>query len=243
MIGHQTSRLLFLGFILLLAQKSFAQKQRSGYLEAGVMLGLTNYSGDMSERFIEPKAFNPAYGAFVRYRLTPYFALKLHGYSGSISGDDADSKTRQVRSFRFSTSIVELALLGELHLFQHPRFSKTGIHKSQISPYLYGGVGVTFADAEAQYYGLPEMRSIFLKTPLPEQGLSNRFVLVPVGGGIRFDVMEQLVIGVEGGIRPVFSDDLDGVHINGNPKQGDWYYYGGVTISIILNNGGKKYPF
>ena len=53
---------------------------------------------------------------------------------------------------------------------------------------------------------------------------------------MRADIFERLVIGLEGGWRPVFSDDLDGIRRNGNPGKGDWYYFAGVTVSFILSD-------
>ncbi len=49
----------------------------------------------------------------------------------------------------------------EWHLFGRDRFSETGLHNFFITPYLFGGVGVTFADANAEYYGPPERRDDF----------------------------------------------------------------------------------
>jgi hypothetical protein len=42
------------------------------------------------------------------------------------------------------------------------------------------------------------------------------------------------VLGLDVGWRPVFSDGLDGVKINGNPNQSDWYYFVGITTSFII---------
>ncbi|MCC7244331.1 MAG: hypothetical protein IT269_01515 [Saprospiraceae bacterium] len=84
------------------------------------------------------------------------------------------------------------------------------------------------------------MRTEILKVPLPEDGLKTLFMLAPMGVGLRFDVFDRLIIGVEGGWRPVFSDDLDGVKVNGNPESNDWYYYGGTTISFVLGRPKKR---
>jgi len=207
------------------------------------MIGATNYSGDVSESAIEIKEMQLGYGAYVRYHFSSKFSLKLHGYSGSISGDDANSPVLKERSFRFSSSLLELGLVGELHLFKKPRYSKTGLHKFQVSPYLYGGIGTVIATSDAEYYGPANRRNDWLRAPLPEDDLKNRFILAPVGGGLRFDIFDQIIVGLEGGFRPVFSDDLDGVKLNGNPNRGDWYYYGGATISFLFAKAGKRHPY
>ena len=202
------------------------------------MFGLTNYSGDMAEKAIELNETQPGYGVFVRYHFSRHFSAKAHAYSGSISGDDANT-SRFDRKFRFATSIVEVATVAEWNILGRDRVSSTGVHKTFITPYLFGGIGVTFANKSADYYGPPDKRNDYMKVPIPEAGLNNRFVLVPVGAGLRADLMDFLVFSLEGGWRPVFSDDLDGIKINGNPNRGDWYYFAGATVSFILGAAKK----
>jgi hypothetical protein len=218
-------------------------KDRDRHFEAGIMLGATNYSGDLAEKIIEIAETQLGYGAYLRYQASNHFSIKFHGYSGSISGDDKHSAVLKERSFRFQTSFLELGLVGEVHFFTKPRYSRTGISKFRISPYLYGGIGTVFATADAIYYGPADRRNDYLRVPLPEDNLQNRFLLAPMGGGLRFDLSDQFILGLEGGFRPVFSDDLDGVKLNGNPDKGDWYYYTGATISYLFSKAGRGYPY
>ena len=216
-----------------------AQYQNNRYLEAGFLFGVTNYSGDMVERRVEVSETHVGYGAYARYHFGPVFSLKAHVYSGSISGDDANT-SRAARSLRFSTNIVELGMVGEINFGRKKRFNETGIHNFSLTPYIFTGLGITFANAEAEYYGPADQLNENLKVPLPEEGLSDRFLLVPVGAGIRADISEAFALGLEGGLRPVFSDDLDGVRYNGNPNSGDWYYFGGITASFVITNNKKR---
>ncbi len=210
------------------------------YFEAGFLFGFTNYSGDMVEKRIELSETHVGYGAYGRYHLSPHFSMKAHVYTGSISGDDANSSVRKQRSLRFSTNIVELGLVGEYNFGRRNRFTDTGIHNFSLTPYIFAGFGATFANAEAEYYGPADQLNENLKVPLPEEGLTDRFLLVPMGVGLRADISEAFVLGLEGGWRPVFSDDLDGVRYNGNPESGDWYYFAGVTASFVISNNKKR---
>lgn len=214
---------------------------KGNYLEVGFLFGLTSYSGDLTAKLVDMKEIHPGYGAYLRYHFNNHLSTRLHVYSGAVSGDDANSPTHAVRKIRFSTSIVEMGLVGEWFMFGHTRFSNTGIHHLSLSPYLFAGIGATFANAEAEYYGAPDQRNENLRVPLPEEGLSSKFVVVPTGFGLRADIVERLVIGIEGGLRPVFSDDLDGIRYNGNPEKGDWYYFGGITISFVLGYPNKHH--
>ena len=223
-------------FLLLSALPLTAQwRYQPRYWEAGAMLGITSYSGDVTAKRIDLQEIRPGYGAFVRYHLSQHFALKGHVYGGSISGDDKYSDVKAPRHFKFGTSIFEVASTLEWHWFGRDRFTETGLHNFFITPYMFIGAGITFADADAQYYGPPEERDKFLVVSLPEEGLKTRFLLAPVGGGIRMDFYERFIFGLEGGFRPVFSDDIDGVSKNGNPTRNDWYYFFGATVSLVLN--------
>lgn len=212
------------------------------FLEAGFLFGLTNYSGDISEKNITIAETRLGYGAYGRYFFSNQFALRIHLFSGSISGDDRHSKNANIRrrSFRFGTDILEVGLCGEWHILGRTRFSPTGIHRRFFSPYLYFGIGGTFSGAKAEFYGAPEDRNVYFVVPLPEVGLHQKFLIAPMGIGLRADINEALVVGMEGGWRPVFSDDLDGIKLNGNPKSNDWYYFGGATLSFILNKPKKR---
>lgn len=226
----------FIILLLLLSTSVSAQrKSKDRHLEVGFLFGLTNYSGDIAEKRIELPETQQGYGAFLRYQITPKFSVKAHMYSGSISGDDKRSATRKERSFRFSTSITELGAVAEWHILGKSRYNSTGVRNVNFSPYVFLGIGAAFASAEAEYYGPPDKRNDYLRVPFPEDGLSNRFLLAPMGVGFKADLFERFSFGFDLGWRPVFSDDLDGVHYNGNPDKGDWYYFLGITASFIVS--------
>ncbi len=213
-----------------------SQRQISRTLEAGIMIGATNYSGDVAEKRVHLEETRPGFGVFARYHFNKNFSMKAHVYSGSISGDDKNTVNFK-RKFKFGTSIFETALVGEWTFLAKERMSNTGVFKPAFEPYIFGGVGFTMADPKAEYYG--SNPNFDLNIPISEENIKTRYLLAPVGAGVRATVTERLVIGLEGGLRPVFSDDLDGMEINGNPKSNDWYYFTGLTVALIL--GGRDY--
>jgi OmpA-OmpF porin, OOP family len=222
--------------IFLMATPVFAQKHIHRTLEAGIMLGATNYSGDVAEKRVELEETQPGYGFFARYHFNKNFSMKAHVYSGSISGDDKNT-ANFYRKYKFGTSIFETAVVGEWTFFAKDRLSNTGVFKPIFEPYIFGGLGFTFAEPKAEYYGNNPNQD--LRIPIDQEVINTRYLLAPVGAGIRATLTERFVIGLEGGIRPVFSDDLDGMEINGNPNSNDWYYFSGLTIALIL--GGRDY--
>ena len=202
----------------LLAQSLYKPSQRS--LEAGFLFGLANYSGDLTEKYIELSASHLAFSAHGRYFLSNHVALRANMLVGTISGDDANASdpTLLRRSMRFGADILELGLLGEWYFFGKDRFSIGKENTWVLSPYGYLGIGGTFSGANASFYGRPEDRDVFLKVPFPEGPLRHQYLIAPMGGGLRADINEQFSFGLEIGWRPVFSDTLDGISINGNPK-------------------------
>lgn len=227
-------RLLFLILLLVLVEANAQRRVALGFLEAGVLFGATNYSGDLAERIVELSETKLGFGFFARYQFRHKWSCKLHAYSGSITGDDANSPVLYDRKFKFSTNITETAVVLEYSPWGKPRFSRTGLRNLNLSPYIFVGMGVTFAVSTTQYYGPPEKRNNYLRASFPEDNLDHRFVLMPNGVGLKAHVFDRFILGLDWGWRPVFSDDLDGVRLNGNPKKSDWYYFAGLTVSFLL---------
>lgn len=212
------------------------------FWEAGFLFGMTNYSGDLAEKNIEISETHLGYGAFARYFYSSRFAFKTQLLAGAISGDDAHAKDQYVqkRSFRFGADILELSILGEWYPMGLFRFSDVGVHRFFVAPYLYLGLGAGFAGAKVEYYGAPQDFDRYTKTPLPEFAERQRFILIPVGFGTRARLNETITLGLEAGARPLFSDKLDGVSLNGNPNKKDWYYFGGASVSFALSRPSKR---
>lgn len=231
-------------FLLGLAPGLFAQKGTEHYAELGFLFGLTNYSGDLAESHVEMNEIRPGFGAFVRYHLSPSFAVKGHVYSGYVTGDDNNSRDlrRRQRSLKFATSVFEYGAVAEWHFFARERLSGSG-HNLHFTPYIFAGIGGAITDAKAEYYGPADLRDFYLKSPLPEADLRTHFVSTPVGFGIELDVYDRIILGGELGWRPVYSDDLDGIKRNGNPDKGDWYYFAGFTIAYILSGAPERCGF
>jgi hypothetical protein len=184
-----------------------------------------------------------SYGAYLRYFLSEHFSLRAQVFAGAISGDDvhASNDAKRARSLRFGTDILELAALGEWHPFGLYRYKDIGVRRFFVSPYLFAGAAASFGGAKVEYYGLPADEPKVLSAPLPEVGVNQRFLAAPFGIGCRAQINETVVLGLDAGARLVFSDKLDGVHLNGNPDNNDWYYFCGMSISFILSSAKKRW--
>ena len=63
-----------------------------------------------------------------------------------------------------------------------------------------------------------------------------------MGAGLKFQIAEQFAISSEWGARKTFGDYIDGISVNGNPKSGDWYTFGGITLTYLVD-GGNDNPY
>lgn len=223
------------------AQKLYRANHR--FMEAGLYLGAANYAGDVATGFWEPAETRLSYGAYLRYFMFERFSIRTQVFAGSVSGEDshAKSETRRARSLRFGADILEVALLGEWHPLGLYRYKDVGVRRFFISPYLFAGAAGVFGGAKTEYYGAPADESKVLVAPLPEAGPNQKFLAAPVGVGCRAQINETIILGLDAGARLVFSDKLDGVHLNGNPDNNDWYFFGGMSISFILSSAKKRW--
>ena len=58
------------------------------YSEAGVQIGLSNYTGELSEHRLKSNGYGSMIGIFGRYNFTEYLSAKGSLTKGTISGDD-----------------------------------------------------------------------------------------------------------------------------------------------------------
>jgi hypothetical protein len=188
----------------------FAQK-----LHIGVFGGLAAYNGDLVEKIFPKKVTNGAIGITGNYEIADQIMLRAGLTYAVVGGADRFSnKTEAVlRNLAFETSVTELSVVGEYYLFN--------LYERKYSPYVFAGLAIYHYNPYA-YNGTSQ--KIYLRPLSTEgQGLSgypDRSVYsltqmaIPFGGGIKFAVTEKLRIGVEMGIRKLFTDYLDDVSKN-----------------------------
>lgn len=198
--------------LLCLLVPVFSQAQESHRLHLTLFGGATNYQGELQGRTFTFNQSNLGIGVGLKYDLTPHFAIRTGLQYGTIEGSDAqnsDAKLRP-RNLSFQSRILEGNLLLEYTLFN--------MEDKKISPYLFAGVGVYHFNPFA-FDSLGN--KIFLKPLSTEgQGLSvypdrKEYKLtqfsIPFGGGIKFRISNNVILGYEIGLRKTFTDYLDDV--------------------------------
>ncbi len=198
-------------------------------VEAGIFFGGTNYYGELSKPHGSFEELGFGLGAWGRYMFNRNIGVK--GMAGllQLMGKDETAGINVERDWRMMNDIIELSLQLEYHPIGQGRRNIVGrFNKSQLSPYLFLGFG--YASGEPSVV-VPERD----KSRFPEAGLTDGFMVVPIGGGIRYDISRYFMISLELGKRAVWSDYLDGVSVNGDSTTNDWYLFGGLFISILID--------
>jgi|APTNR8051073442_1049403.scaffolds.fasta_scaffold00213_25 hypothetical protein len=204
--------------------------------EAGAMLGLANYQGDLVEETVPLfKEGSLGGGIMGRYVFTYALAVRANLMLGKITGDDYnyDNEFRRRRGAQFSSSIFELSVVGEWEPLGQWRYLSRGAgFKKLISPYVFAGLGFTFTNPKTDF-SRADFDDVKLAAMIERDQNARYFktrISTPIGFGVKFDLSEYWVAGVEFGMRYPFTDYLDGVSLSGNPDKKDWYQFSGITL-------------
>ena len=216
--------LLTASLSILLAASGRAQLTHD--VEFAMFAGVTNYLGDLAEYNLEYNETRPAYGLVFRYQVTPKFTVRAHYIHGTLGGNDRNSNTNRVRGYSFTAPLDEYAALLEYYPFGKHRYNNAGIFLPRLSPYIF--VGGAFASARSTVVSPPDAPVSF---PVAED--KSHFWVTPVGGGVRFDLVNHLNVSLEVGVRNAFSDYLDGVSAGSSANE-DWYWFGGLTVGYYF---------
>lgn len=198
-------RKLFLPLFILTCINVSAQR-----LHVGIFGGLSAYNGDLTQSLFPKKVSNGVIGLTANYELKDQIMIR-GGLSYTVVGGADRYNTSPdllARNLSFETSITELSVLGEYY-FQN-------LYRNRVSPYVFGGVAIYrfnpySYDASGQ--------KVFLK-PLSTEGqgingypkpYSLTQPALPFGAGVKYAVNNNLRIGLEIGLRKLFTDYLDDV--------------------------------
>ena len=203
--------------------------------EFGIFAGTTNYQGDLADGIIQWSETQPAGGLVFRYSPFTFTSVRFGFTTGKLFGNDATSSRPYIRErgFSFVSNVKELSMMAELHL---PYYGSAdyGIFKLKLSPFVFVGMGLTIVN------GQPKGPADLVPYPFPEFNSKKDFLVMPIGGGIKMQVSEQIAVSGEWATRKTYSDYIDGISVNGNPKRDDWYMFGGLAITYKVDGGGEN---
>lgn len=222
-------RILFIFFALCSTHYSFAQhnelSQNTG--EAGLMLGLATYNGDIAP---DVQVFYRNYGAYVKKQLNNYVGIRLNVEMQKMGTHDLLSTLPYAndRNADFLLNTIEGSLLGEFYFLNYI----AGSRNKKFTPYLGMGVGYL--------YTLEKIRNNNTSVVLPLHQLPLTF---PLNLGLKYNVLNRFNLFAEATYRYTFFDDLDFLtdqNVTANGFQGsrtgnDQFFSTKVGISYSFN--------
>ena len=224
-------KLKFLALLVMLSPLTVFGQSSS---EMGLLLGVSSYSGDLASGPFVTRHIKPAGGLFYRYMFTRKFGFRAMANFGGIQGELIDNpkfdakNNRVAENYKMNAGVLEIAAVAEWFPFGGPRFNNAGLFIPRWTPYAAVGLGLAFADASI------ETGPDYQGPRFPEADDKSTFLTIPIIGGLRLDMTEDITVSFEVGGRPALSDYLDGVSENGGPGNIDWYWMGGVKVSYLL---------
>ncbi|MBO6517726.1 MAG: outer membrane beta-barrel protein [Bacteroidia bacterium] len=175
--------------------------------EFGGMVGASNYHGDLAYNIV-PKETHPAFGIHMKYNFSPYWSYRPSVIHGKISGSDANFAEYRLRNLSFESEIWEVNNALE---FNFVPFGSRILSKN-FSSYATLGLAVFRHNPKTVFngerYALRDLRT---------EGQSNKTkygliqLAIPFGGGVKYNINKNLVIGFEVAWRKTFTDYLDDV--------------------------------
>ena len=249
---------------------SYAQK-----LNVDFFAGTSNYEGDLQSKFFTFKQSGVAAGVGLSYQLSNRIFIRSGFTFGKVGADDKKNPTvLSFRNLNFTSSIKELHAAAEYYLFN--------LDDVRFSPYVFGGVAVFHFNP----YTYDTSGTKYFLQPLSTEGqgfYQNRKpysltqFAIPFGVGAKYALNNNIKIGLEIGMRKLFTDYLDDVSTTyidqnlllankgpkalelafraaeisntetypvifpkrGEPKNKDWYYFTGITLSFRLPGRGE----
>ncbi|MFT3678941.1 MAG: DUF6089 family protein [Ferruginibacter sp.] len=229
-------------FILIFSAASFIIQAQN--LHFTVFAGLGNYQGDLQARRITMKNAQAAFGGGVLYGITEkLFARGLITY-GKVKAHDKDGGSNQYRNLSFSSPILEGQLGLEYDIFN---LNNT----VGITPYFFAGVAFyhfnpSSIDEEGAKVELQPLGTEGQGFYLGRKKYSLTQLSIPVGGGLKLAVNENIYIRFEAGLRKLFTDYLDDVSTTYADQQELLAYSGQKAVEMAFRTDelgqGAVYP-
>ena len=199
-------RFIFAAIAVCFASVSFAQ------LQIGVFGGISNYQGDLVDKAY--KSSKAAFGFTAGYPVSGRVTLRAALTFAKVAGADSLNKQPdlKLRNLSFQSPITEFSARVEINTFD--------LDIKSWSPYVFAGLAVYHFNP---YTFDQNGNKIFLQ-PLSTEGqglagygtkpYSLTQLAIPFGGGIKYNISDNIQLAFEIGLRKLFTDYLDDVSGN-----------------------------
>jgi opacity protein-like surface antigen len=188
--------------MLLLTANTFAQN-----LHINLFAGTSNYNGDLQDKRFTFSQAHFAGGAGLSYDLSDNFAIRTAVMFGKVSADDKLGSNK-LRNLNFASNLTEVQAALEYYI--------TKPQDHALTPYVFAGLAVYHFDP----YTFDTAGTKFFLKPLATEGEGfvqgrNNYSLtqlaIPFGAGVKLALSDNIDVGLELGLRKLFTDYLDDV--------------------------------
>lgn len=272
---------ILLSLALLLPFSMQAQRHH----EIGLFAGVSNYHGDLQDKWFPNYGYMPNVGVQYKYFMNPRVGLRFGANYTRLTAADSlsDVPIKKQRNLRFETGLFEVHGGLEINLLA------VDADRAKVSPYIFGGIALFYYNP---FTDGTNGEKVYLRPLSTEgQGLSQypdrkQYSLVnvafPFGGGMKYFIGKTLMITTELGLRYTATDYLDDVSKSyvdmntlfqersqqsvdlsfrgdevegwdgnypaykaqrGDSKANDWYWFGGISISIYFDAFGNMMDY
>jgi len=181
---------------------------------AGLFAGASAYNGDLVTGIFPKQLTNGAAGITGNYEISEQVLLRAGVTYSILGGADRYSPDTHLvrRNLSFETTLWEFQLVGEYYLFN--------LYERKYSPYVFAGAALFRFNPYA--YTVNQQQVYLQPLSTEGQGVPGYNIKpykltqlgIPFGGGIKYAFTDDLRLGVEFGLRKLFTDYLDDVSRN-----------------------------
>ncbi|MGI8637099.1 MAG: DUF6089 family protein, partial [Segetibacter sp.] len=196
---------VFLILFILFSTVSIAQP-----LKFHLLGGFANYNGDLQEKPFTIQQAKGALGVGATVSITDHILVRSDFTYGRVGADDKKNSKKELkaRNLNFTSDIYELSLLGEYNFLN--------ISVREFSPYVFAGIG--FYHYSPYTFDLRGTKYLLSHYNTEGQGFVDgkkeykKFDFnIPIGGGIKYALSDDIYAGFELGLRVLRTDYLDDV--------------------------------
>lgn len=215
--SEKMKRILVLFLGLFFINTAFAQIN-----EIGVFVGGSNFVGDVGkETFIDPNSL--ALGGLYKWNRSTRHAWRFSVMHSTLKIDDAksNSSSRPERGLNIESTVTEFAAGLEFNFFEFD------LHNlgTKITPYVHTGVGYFWYNT-----------SYYIEDTKENKKKNGSSLAIPMVLGIKFNLTQNFVLGIESAARYTLTDDIDAnvPEEFGNLESNDWYMFTGFTLTYTF---------
>ena len=171
-------------------------------------LGMANYQGDLQDKRFTFNQAKFAIGGGLSYELTEKLYLRGTASWGKVTAADKLNARNIGRNLSFTSSILDGTIALEYYF--------KNLNEYSFSPYIFGGITAyrfipTAKDSNGVKHNLKPLSTEGEGFYQNRRYYSLNQIAIPFGGGFKFVLTDNIHIGIELGMRKLFTDYLDDV--------------------------------